>query len=187
MKKVFLLLIVFIIPDIFYAQKLIENGIDPVSGILVKHTSWEKFTQGGDFNSYFRVSQIVSSYFFEIRIILLERKAFDIKAGQPLVLTLSNGEMVTLTNFKTTESCQGCGAVALAGSQVPGVQVSYSLNKQQLAKLRYNVLLTKEEYDRHKKKIIEHIKLDISSATIEHNLSEFSFLQIRRAIRLVQK
>lgn len=187
MKKQLLFIALFIFPFSIYAQKLEENKIDPITNLLTKHTTWEKFTQGGDFNSYFRVSQIDSSYFFEIRIILADRKPFEIKAGNELVFTLSNAETVTLTNFKTTASCQGCGAVAIAGSQVPGVQVSYNLNKEQLEKLRFNVLLTKEQYEKHKKKVIEHLKIDINSGSIEHDLSEFSYLQIRKAIRLVKK
>ncbi len=187
MKKYFLLLIPFIFPVFIFAQKLEENKIDPMTNLLMKHTSWEKFTLGGEFNSYFRISQIDSSYFFDIRIILTDYKPLDIKSGQELVFTLSNAETVTLTNFKTTQSCKGCGAVALAGSNSPGIQVSYILNKEQLEKLRYNVLLTKEQYEKHKKKVIEHIKIDTNSGSIEHNLSEFSYLQIRKAIRLVKK
>ena len=183
-----ILLFIFISSPIFvFAQKLEEVKIDPTSNILVKHTSWEKFTQGGDFNSYFRISQVDSSYFFDIRIILADRKAFDIKSGQNLTFTLANAETVILTCFNSKASCQGCGAVTLAGSQVPGVEVSYGLDKDQLMKLRYNVLLTKEQYEKHKKKVIEHIKIDISSSSIEHDLSEFSFLQIRKAIKLVKK
>ncbi len=187
MKKNIFIFLLFSISLFSQAQKLLENGIDPVTTLLTKHTSWEKFTQGGAFNSYFRVSQVDSSYFFEIRIILQDHKAFEVKSGQPLVFTLSNGETVTLTNFRTTASCQGCGAVALAGSQVPGVEVAYNLNKEQLGKLKYNVLLSKEEYEKHKKKIIEHIKIDISNGSIDHDLSEFSYLQTRRALRLVKK
>ena len=187
MKKYCLLIFLFIVPLFFYAQKLEENRIDPVTNLLVKRTSWERFTQGGDFNSYFRVSQVDSSYFFEIRIILTSYKAFSVKTGQELVFTLSNGETVTLTNFKTTTTCQGCGAVTIAGSQVPGIEVSYNLNKEQLEKLKFNVLLTKEQYEKHLKKVIEHIKINTDSGIIEHSLSEFSFLQMRRAIRLVKR
>ena len=177
----------FMLPVFMFSQKLEINKIDPGSGLLVKHTTWEKFTQGGDFNSYFRVSQVDSSYFFDIRIILATHAGFEIKSGQPLILTLANEETVTLNCFKTAVSCQACGAVTLAGSNVPGVEVSYTLSKEQIEKLRFNVLLSKEQYEKHKKKLLEHLKIETSLGPIEHTLSENSYLQLRKAIRLVKK
>ncbi len=187
MKKAIVLSLLFILPLTYYAQKIEENKIDPVTHLLEQRTTWERFTQGGEFNSYFRVCQYDSAFFLQLRIINADKKPFDIKAGQPLVLTMSDGGTVTLTCFKTTTSCQGCGAVTIAGSQVPGVEAEYALNKEQLEKLRFNVLLTKEQYEKHKKKTIEHIKIDTSTNPIEHDLSEFSYLQIRKAIRLIKK
>jgi hypothetical protein len=110
-----------------------------------------------------------------------------VKEGQELIFTLSNGETVTLNCFKNTTSCTGCGAITIAGSTSPGIELSYKLPKKQMDKLRVNVVLTKEEYAKHKKDEIENLKINLTPGFIEHNLSENSYYQIRKAIRLVKK
>ncbi len=187
MLKQIIVALLILFPIVNYAQKLEEVKIDPVSHLLIKHTSWEKFTKTGQFNSYFRMSQVDSAYFFEIRIILNEPKPMEAKEGEELIFTLSNGEKLTLNCFKGKKSCLGCGAVTIAGNSSPGIELSYHLTKQQLEKLRINQVLTKEEYAQHKKEEIEHIKLNITSGSIEHELSENSYYQIRKSIKLLKK
>ncbi len=74
MKNKILILSLLLLPYIIDAQKLDEVKVDPVTHLIVKHTSWEKFTKSGEFNSYFRMTQKESSFYFEIRIILNDPK-----------------------------------------------------------------------------------------------------------------
>lgn len=185
MKKIFLLLLISFASTFIYAQKLEQVKIDPVSQLMIKHTSWERFTKAGDFNSYFRMTQIDSVYFFEMRVILTDPKPLAVKEGQELIFTLSNGETVTLNSFKTIASCMGCGAVTIAGNTSPGIELTYKLTKKQFDKLRINAVLSKEQYEKHQKKQIEHIKITLNPGSIEHELSENSFYQIRKACKLL--
>ena len=186
MKNKILILLLLQLPFITEAQKLDEIKVDPVTHLIVKHTTWEKFTKSGEFNSYFRITQIDSSFFFEIRIILNDPKPLEVKEGQELIFTLANGEKVTIKSFKNYTSCTGCGAVAIAGNTLPGIQIGYTINKNELEKLRINPELTKEQYEKHKKSQIEHIKINLTPKSIEHDLSENSYYQIRKAIRVLK-
>ena len=190
MKKYIPLLCLLLISTVLFAQKIETNVIDSKLNLVERYTQWEKLSRAGEFNSYFRIreSQWDTSYYFELKIILVTPADFAIAQGEDLVLTLANGDKLTLKCFKSATTCIGCGSAGtIAGSQVPGIQVVYKLPKKEMELLRYNPVLTKEQEEKHRKVNVEKIAVTASGKVIENNLTERSYYLIRKAIRSILK
>jgi hypothetical protein len=46
------------------------------------------------------------------------------------------GDVIKLQNLQDAKTCEGCGAVGFKGSQAPGIEVFYVLDKGQVEKLK---------------------------------------------------
>jgi len=190
MKKYISIIFLLFITTVINAQKIETNVIDAKQNLVERYTPWEKLSRAGEFNSYFRIREMQwdTTYYFELKIILVTPADFAIAQGEDLVFTLANGDKLTLKSFKSAKSCIGCGSNGtIAGSQVPGIQVTYILPKKEMELLRYNPILTKEQEEKHKKVNVEKLAVTASGKVIENNLTERSYYLIRKAIRSIMK
>jgi hypothetical protein len=141
MKKAYLIAFIILFCTIgkSFGQKLEENKTDEFTNKPVKRTSWETFVSSSTANTHFRFSHVGDIETFDFKIMM--NKVFSIDKDQTIIFKLDNGEVVTIENVDYVITCEGCGAVGLAGSEAEGIQTSYLLTSDQIAKLKAHKVL----------------------------------------------
>jgi hypothetical protein len=140
MKKYSLIAFIALVAVSFQAfgQKLEENKKDDFTGKLIKRTSWEQLCWSNS-NGHCRFSLVGDSEFLDLKLMI--DKVFSIDKDQDLLLKLANGEIVTLKSQDYQNACLGCGATGLIGKQAEGLQTSYLITPEQVAKLKANKIV----------------------------------------------
>jgi hypothetical protein len=140
MKKSIVYLGLIFFPNIFIGQ--IGNSTNLASEVQyhLKQSEWEKLTSNNEFRIYFRISSIGNYNFMDVRIVRLDNKEMNIKSGQTLTFDLLGDSPVVLTNPTETNSSIGGGALSLTESHFSGIEVSYIIRKEDIAKLRSNII-----------------------------------------------
>lgn len=142
MGKVFLVIMVSVLLSFkTNAQTLEEIKEDNFTSSEVKRTYWEKIGLIGVNASFFRVSQINESLFFDLNII--HGIAFSINENDLLIIKLNNGNILELKAFKSSFSCRGCGEV---GTYFQGLKVSYPITLDEIALLKESSINTIRVY-----------------------------------------
>lgn len=115
------------------SQTIVENQIDEFTNQSIKRTSWEPLSKNMNGALHFRISQINSHYFLDLKMIIGQGgSVFSIGENDELMFKFMNGEVIKMMNKKFTITCEGCGAVGFIGSTAQGIQVSYPLNEDQV-------------------------------------------------------
>jgi hypothetical protein len=152
------------------AQTLEENKTDDFTNNKVKRTSWETVNETMSFSAYFRISQINSDTFFDLKL-MIGGKVFSVKKDQELMFKLENGEVVKLANLEYTITCKGCGARGFIGSAAEGAKMSYLIDKDQLEKLKTS-------------KVVK-LRIYTSDGYVENDIKEKNSKKIQTAILLL--
>lgn len=136
---IFLTVIIFGVTSLtfgLHGQSLEENKVDEFTNNAVKRTSWELlcFSMKNNFTSYFRISRINEYNYFDLKLMI--GGIFSIDKDQEIMFKLDNEDIVKLLNLKYEVTCKGCGAIGLSGSNVQGINVSYTLDEEQFEMLK---------------------------------------------------
>jgi hypothetical protein len=153
MKKITLILFAFLIGVTFKSsgQKLEVNKTDDFTKKLVKQTSWESLASTIIVNAHYCFSLTGDVETFNLKLMM--DKVFFINQDQQIIFKMDNGDIITLTNNAYSITCTGCGAVGFAGSAAEGLEVSYHLDNDQIAKLKagkiteVRIFTTTESFD----------------------------------------
>jgi hypothetical protein len=157
------------------SQKLELNELDEFTGVSVKRTSWEYFTRGmkNKTSSYFRISKLDSTYYFDLKIALQPSKVFSISDGEKIMLMLDDKTVYKLDNLEYTVSSTGAGAIGLSGSGMYGVNIScISAEDRNFEKLKTN-LITK-------------VRIYTTDGYVEDEVKEDFAKKVMTAISLVE-
>jgi hypothetical protein len=172
MKKSIVYIAISLLSGMSFAQTAKETNSATEVPSRLKQSEWEKLTSNKDFKIYFRISSIGSYDFMDVRIVSLNNKEMSIKNGQTLTFDLLGDSPVVLTNPTETGSCNGCGAVALTESHYNGIEVSYIINQEDIAKLRNNLIFK--------------VLIDSNNGTLEASLPASGNNSMQKAITTTQ-
>lgn len=123
-------------------QSLQESRIDENSGDSLMSTYWHVLARGtvGDpFNVFYRLTSVNGAYAIQLKMMNAGRKIVIAKNAQ-LQLLLDNDRKLVLYNKEYRNSCKGCGARGLIGSDAHGVTVTYPIGSKDMAMLQYAYL-----------------------------------------------
>ncbi|HXS35378.1 MAG TPA: hypothetical protein VN721_01655 [Flavipsychrobacter sp.] len=138
--KIFFSLFCLVLSVNVYSQKIIKSN-------NTKETSWEVLTRmnlnDNCFYSYQRVRKVDNNYSLQLKIMI--GRVFAISKDAPLVLTLDDNSTVTLHNTEFNITCAGCGEIG-AKSQAQGLEVTYLIAKEDVAKLKQHKVVKVKVY-----------------------------------------
>lgn len=133
--KINLLLLLFLVCSFGYGQR---------------ETKWETLTNGAKgITLYYRFVEDNSQKTFEVKLMIfkaIKALPFTVSEGKRFIFNFENGNTLELNNIKFSESCIGCGATGLTGSNAMGGKIYYSINDEQIQKLIDNKVLSYKIY-----------------------------------------
>ena len=170
MKKIVLGILMVVFVSNSYSQKLVENKIDEFTKESIKRTNWDiMYTDMGGFVLRYRLSKINNYYFVELKI-FASGDFIIIPKDSDFMLKKSNDDIVTLKSINNESSCIGCGAIGLVASEAYGIWSKYSINLDEINKLKTDKIIKirlytdKAYYDKEininkSEKFIKHLEL----------------------------
>jgi len=170
MKKAVLVLLLATITQSLLAQKIVKNEVDEFTGHSVKETSWTTFTSKSKLYSYTRLRKVDNTCFLGFKMVT-KGVVCSVKEGETLFFKLSNNEIMKVTNLDHEITSVGAGAASVSWSNVLGLHLKCSLNKDQIAKLnKHNIV---------------KVRVNTSVGYIEAELKEKQSLKFKKALALL--
>lgn len=104
-----------------------------------KETEWETLNNGGKgFTLYYRFVKENDVFTLEAKLAIykgVKQLPFTVSENKKIIFKLKDGNLVELLNNRYSETCVGCGAVGLTGSNALGAKMYYSLDKESIESL----------------------------------------------------
>lgn len=142
----YLIALFCLLPVVAHAQHdarpfmLATDHFNKQTGEIVKRTYWYPLANGTlrrPLNIIYRLSQIDTSYFMEVKVSIGGRR-FVVPRNAMLQLLMENGEVFTLFNSDYFESCKGCGSKKEYEADEQGAHLRYPLPARGLKTLSHN-------------------------------------------------
>jgi len=145
MNKYFYLLVLLLITNLSFGQKLERDEVDEFTNSRVQETSWVIFSKKLPLYTHIRLRKVNDSYLFDVKF-LGGSKVFSVDKGLVLYLKFDDDEIIKIENSKYTIASYGAGAIGLIGSQSLGVYLKCIIDKEKLTKLQQKTVVKMRVY-----------------------------------------
>jgi hypothetical protein len=156
------------------AQKLTTNETDEFTRNQVKETSVEKLAHPFKMSGFaynFSAKRINDNYYFNLRMMSLNKEVFAIRKDSKLMIRLKNDSIITLLAPSFEVSGTGKAGSGLSAGSAEGTSVYYPISRDEI-----DLLLSSE---------IVKLRVYTSEGYTEQDIKEAGSKKVKECFRLV--
>lgn len=171
MKQILPLLILSISVN---AQKVTTDKKDQFTGLAVKETSVEQLAHPLKMNGFaynFSTKKVDDKYYFNLRMMSLNKEVFAINKDSKLMILLKNDSVITLLAPSFVISGKGKAGSGLSAGNAEGLSIDY--------------LISKEEIELLASSDIAKIRVYTSDGYTEQDIKETASKKVKKAFSLI--